>query len=123
MKITLLLLTLQFTAVVLLAQSPTPAIDEKPPLASGIKDLRDSRFYLVSLANSKFDQSDLSKTTFRSIDFSDVSITSANLTGAIITSSNLSNAQVSRCNLSGMKIDGVLVTDLQKAYAKAKKKQ
>jgi uncharacterized protein YjbI with pentapeptide repeats len=123
MKFTPVLLTLQFTTAILLAQSPTEPVAGKATFAGGLQsDLSGARFHLVSLAKAQFGESDLSKTTFRSIDFSDVTITSAKLAGGVITNCDLSNAQISKSNLSGMKIDGVLVTDLLKAYAEAKKK-
>ena len=61
MKLTLSILTLQFTAVILFAQSPSPS-------TTGLQtDLSGSRLHLVSLANARFDESDLSKTAFRSV--------------------------------------------------------
>jgi uncharacterized protein YjbI with pentapeptide repeats len=124
MKLTPVLLTLQLTAAILLAQSSPQTGDKKWTFAGGLQtDLSGSHFHLVSLANAQFGECDLSKTTFRSIKLGGASITSTDLTGAVIRSCNLSNAEISASNLSGMKIDGVLVTDLQKAYAEAKKKR
>jgi uncharacterized protein YjbI with pentapeptide repeats len=125
MKFASMLMILQFTNVLLPAQSPTPLVDRQVTFGkSGLQtDLSNSRFHLVDFANSEFGESDLSKTKFRSVDFKDVSITSANLEGAVITSCNLSNAQISSCDLSGAKLDGVLVSDLQKAYSASKNKR
>ena len=99
-KIALTLTTV--AASVLLAQSSAPPQT----------DLSGPRLQQITLAKAHFESSDLSNTTFRSI----------NLTGATLTSCNLSGAEISASNLFGMKIDGVSVTDLQKAYQDAKRK-
>jgi uncharacterized protein YjbI with pentapeptide repeats len=113
MKTKSLCLLLVLTGTILLAQSPTQSPVWRAELASGLEtNLSGTRFHRVSLMKAHFAQSDLSKTTFQSVNFSGVAITSSDLTGA----------EISSCNLSGMKIDGVLVTDLQRAYAEAKKK-
>jgi uncharacterized protein YjbI with pentapeptide repeats len=75
-------------------------------------DLSGSRFQQVTLTNTQFLESDLQRTSFKSV----------NLTGARITSANLSDVEISYAKLDGMKIDGVLVTELQKAYQNAKRK-
>lgn len=40
------------------------------------------------------------------------------LHGSTITNCNLENLVIEDCNMSGMKINGILLQDLQKAYAK-----
>ena len=75
-------------------------------------DLTGSHFQQVKLTNARFEESDLAKASF----------TSVNLSGARITSANLSDVEISYAKVDGMKIDGVLVTDLQRVYQVAKRK-
>jgi uncharacterized protein YjbI with pentapeptide repeats len=104
MKITSILIgILLAAAAVVLAQALSP---------NKGTDLTGSHFQQVNLTNARFEESDLTKASF----------TSVNLSGARITSANLSDVQISYAKLDGMKINGVLVTDLQKAYEAAKKK-
>jgi uncharacterized protein YjbI with pentapeptide repeats len=98
MKITSILVGIVLaTAAFVLAQAVSP---------NKGADLSGSRFQQVTLANARFEESDLTKASF----------TSVNLSGARITSANLSDVQISYAKLDGMKIDGVLVTDMLKAY-------
>ncbi|RUT44410.1 GNAT family N-acetyltransferase [Paenibacillus anaericanus] len=98
--------------------------------------MQDSDFYDVNLANSSYSNSNMSCQKFRNINLSGSHITNANmshsifgdsnmrkveichvsLAGAYIHDSNLHNLSVNNCNIEGMKIDGVLVSDLIKAY-------
>lgn len=69
-------------------------------------DLTESRFSQAKLPKSRFDDVNMQATTFTNINLRDAHFDDVNLTNAAITDANL----------SGMTINGLLVTDLLRAY-------
>ncbi len=53
---------------------------------------------------------------FEDCNLTGTEITDCNLTGTKITDCNFTDVEIEDCNLSGMKINGILVDDLLKAY-------
>jgi hypothetical protein len=103
-----------------------------------------SRFHDVDLSGAEFDDINMAGTRFHNINFSDISISAVQMGGAVFrhvglppatagkqrplrfeecdlnaTSferCDLSNVAVRDCDVSGMKINGIAVEDLLKAY-------
>ncbi|MFZ6758414.1 pentapeptide repeat-containing protein [Undibacterium sp. Ji50W] len=76
------------------------------------KLLQGRNFHNVDLANSNFDQVQLRASSFHSVDmeacrFRDISFV---------------NVTMEACDFTGMRIDGVLVSDMLQAYEESKKK-
>jgi uncharacterized protein YjbI with pentapeptide repeats len=69
-------------------------------------DLTESRFTDVKLTKSSFDDVNLQGSSFTNI----------NLGGARLVDVNLAGVTVERANLTGLQIDGILVTDMIRAY-------
>lgn len=69
-------------------------------------NLSGSQFTDVSLQAAKFTDINLSKATFTDINF----------TGAKFSNLNLTDVEIEACETQGMKIRGVLVSDLFAAY-------
>jgi DNA-binding MarR family transcriptional regulator len=69
-------------------------------------DLTESRFSQAKLPKSRFDDVNMQATTFTNINLRDAHFDDVNLTNAAITDANL----------TGMTINGILVTDLLRAY-------
>lgn len=70
------------------------------------RKLTDSTFTNVCLGNAVFDDVNLSKARFHNI----------NMSGTTFDDINFSGAQITNANYEGMTIDGILVTELLKAY-------
>ncbi len=69
-------------------------------------DLTDSRFSGAKLMNAQFDDVNLQGVRF----------TNANLAGARFRDVNLASATIEDANLTGLSINGILVTDLMRAF-------
>ena len=110
-------------------------------------NLEGVRFQNANLGHAKFQDVNLAGATFHDINFSDVVFSMAQLGGtvfkqlglppgsaakqrgitfdqadmndSVFSDCNLQNARLEKCNTTGMTIDGVLVSDLLAAYAKA----
>ncbi len=67
-------------------------------------------FNNINLMGSSYENINLSKSTFNDI----------NISGATFTNLNMANVEISDANLEGMKINGVLVTELLAGYEKNK---
>jgi uncharacterized protein YjbI with pentapeptide repeats len=108
-------------------------------------DLAGSRFHDVNLADAVFDDVNMRGVTFQNIDMSDITVRgvhmggarfsciglppgaegrqrpmgfeAADLNGTIFSKCDMSGVCIENCCTEGMTIDGVLVTDLQAAYA------
>jgi catechol 2,3-dioxygenase-like lactoylglutathione lyase family enzyme len=80
------------------------------------RNLRGSSFAKVRLADATFHDVDLSAAAFGNVNASAATFENANLREARFTNVDLSNVEISRARLAGMRIDGILVTDLIAAY-------
>jgi hypothetical protein len=85
-----------------------PAEPKSDPIHADNANLPHSIFTNVNLGQSKFDDVNLSGTKFNNINFS----------GTTIRDANLSEVSIEDANYTGMKIDGILVTDLLRLYHK-----
>ncbi len=70
------------------------------------------------LSQSSFDDVDLSATVFLNVNLRGSKMDDVNLAGSTITNANCRDLSISDSALDGMTIDGILVTDLLKAYNK-----
>jgi uncharacterized protein YjbI with pentapeptide repeats len=86
---------------------PTVEIkDTRKTLSVQNAEITESRFSNAKLVNSCFDDVNLQQTTF----------TNANLTGTTFDDVNLTKVVIKNANLIGMIINGVVVSDLFRAY-------
>ncbi len=69
-----------------------------------------------NLAKSVFDDVNLQGASFNNINLSKSTFTDVNLSGAKFSNLNLSKVEIDACETTGMKIRGVLVSDLFEAY-------
>jgi uncharacterized protein YjbI with pentapeptide repeats len=69
-------------------------------------NLLGSKFHDVKLSQATFDDVNLSSSTFNNVNLSRIRVTDA----------NLSHADISESCVEGMRINGILVTDLLAAY-------
>jgi len=88
-------------------------------------DLSNSRFWAVmengtfrdsNLRKAVFDDVNLEQSTFENVNLSRSQYNNVNLSDASFANLNLSNTEVRDAKLDGMKINGVLVTDLFDAW-------
>jgi len=81
-------------------------------------DLRGSQFENVKLSNAVFIDVDLSASTFEGVKASSARFTDVDLSKAFFANVDLQFGEISNCRLAGLRIDGILVTDLFAAYRK-----
>jgi len=90
-------------------------------------DLSNSRFWAVikgarftdsNLDSCKFDDVNLSGSVYENVNLSNATFNNINFSGVTLSNLNLSNTEITDANLDGMKINGVLVTDLLDNYDK-----
>ncbi|MBM7068539.1 pentapeptide repeat-containing protein [Actibacterium sp. 188UL27-1] len=91
-------------------------------------NLEDARFYAVltkakftdtNLQDVDFDDVNLANGRFNNVDLSGAAITNANLSKLTVRGATLAHADIQDADLTGMRINGVLVTDLFHAYEKS----
>ena len=110
-------------------------------------DLSGSRFVDVNLAGAEFDNVNLSGAKINNVNLSDIVVTcvqvggasfrwvglppgaegqqrgvhfeETTLCGSTFRKADLTNVAIQECNLEGMRIDGLLVTDLIESYRKS----
>lgn len=91
-------------------------------------NLTEARFYAVlaratftdtDLGDAVFDDVNLSGATLNNVNLSEIAVTDANLSNATFAGVSLVNASIKDADLTGMRINGVLVTDLLAAYERA----
>lgn len=78
--------------------------------------IEDSRFINVGMARVEFDNVDLTDATFNNTNMSRVSFHGINFDSATFKAVGLTNVTIDDCALEGMKIGGILVTDMMDAY-------
>jgi uncharacterized protein YjbI with pentapeptide repeats len=78
----------------------------------------DSKFLNVGMARVEFDNVNLSDASFNNINMSRVSFHGINFDGAKFTAVGFTNVTIDDCELAGLKIRGILVTDMMDAYNK-----
>lgn len=90
-------------------------------------DLSDSKFWAVieraqftdsNLAACKFDDVNLSGSTYENVNLSNSTFNNINFSNVSLSNLNLSNTEITDANLDGMKINGVLVTEMLDIYEK-----
>lgn len=82
-------------------------------------NLANARFYAV-LTRATFTDTNLAEARFNDVNLASAIFDDVNLAGIVVTNANLSNASISDANLTGMRINGILVTDLLDAYARSR---
>jgi len=70
----------------------------------------------ANLARSEFNDVNLQEATFTNVNLSKAAFTDINFTGAKFSNLNLTNVEIEACETAGMKLRGVLVSDLFEAY-------
>lgn len=101
---------------------------ERADMSAAIFDsvnLANAQFYAV-LTNAKFTDTNLSeavfydvslkKARFNNVNLAEATITNANLSNLSITDVTLAHTDIQNADLTGMRINGILVTDLFQAY-------
>ena len=90
-------------------------------------NLTEARFYAVltralftdtDLADAVFDDVNLSRATFNNVNLADIKVTNANLANARFDNVSLANASIDNADLTGMRINGILVSDLLATHAR-----
>jgi uncharacterized protein YjbI with pentapeptide repeats len=81
----------------------------KEPLEVTVSKLSGSSFVDVNMSGASFEDVNMSNCRMHDI----------NLTGLTISDANLTDATISQAKFSGMKIDGILVTELLRVYRTA----
>lgn len=83
-------------------------------------EIRDTAERLIvgnaNISGSTFDDVNLSDAVFTNVNLSRTSLTDINLRAAAFREVNLRDVDIQDCALEGMRVDGVLVTDLLAAY-------
>lgn len=77
---------------------------------------RPLRFENCDLQGSGITNCNLSKVSINDCNLSKVNISDCNLSSLDLNDCNLADVSISDCNTKGMKINGILVDDLLKAY-------
>ena len=70
----------------------------------------------ADLARSEFDDVNLQDARFKNVNLSNATFTDTNFRGANFKNLNLTNVEIEACDTTGMKIRGVLVSDLFNEY-------
>jgi uncharacterized protein YjbI with pentapeptide repeats len=70
----------------------------------------------ANLASSVFDDVNLQAASFTNVNLSKAQFTDINFSGAKLSNLNLTDVDIEACETKGMKIRGVLVSDLFLAY-------
>ena len=70
----------------------------------------------ANLSRSEFDDVNLQEATFTNVNLSKATFTDINFSGAKFSNLNLTDVEIEACETKGMKIRGVLVSDLFEAY-------
>jgi uncharacterized protein YjbI with pentapeptide repeats len=92
-------------------------------------NLSGARFYAVmtnakfkdtNLSGADFEDVSLASARFHDVNISGATITNANLSGLTIRGATLADAKIEDADLTGMRINGVLVSDLFDAYEQSK---
>ena len=82
-------------------------------------DLGGSAFDDVAMARSRMSNADLSMLSLRNANVRGAVFEDVDLTGASFRNTRLADVELADCCVDGMRIDGVLVTELLKAYEAA----
>lgn len=70
----------------------------------------------ANLSRSEFDDVNLQEASFTNVNLSMATFTDINFSGARLSNLNLTNVEIEACETTGMKIRGILVSDLFEAY-------
>ncbi len=81
--------------------------------------LRKAEFKDCNMESAIFDDVNLSGSSYENINLSGTTFNNINMSGVSFSNLNMANVDISNANMDGMKINGVLVTDLFDAYEKA----
>lgn len=88
------------------------------PLKMSQRDLSGSRFTNVRLSNAAFTNVDLSGSSLENVRGHSMAFSNADLRETTFQDTDLTSAGISNSRLTGMRIEGILVTDLIAAYRK-----
>ncbi len=78
--------------------------------------LKRAKFIDCNLESCIFNDVNLSDSSYENINFSQSTFNNMNMSGVTFSNLNLTNAEIRDANMEGMKINGVLVSDLFNAY-------
>jgi uncharacterized protein YjbI with pentapeptide repeats len=99
--------------------SPTLVSTAYPQAPMNIRDLKDSLLVTnADLSRSSFNDVSLHEAKFTDVNLSRTIFADINLSDATFKDVNLSNVEIDNCDLTGMKIQGVLVSELIRAYGR-----
>ena len=76
----------------------------------------DAAHFFAVLTNATFGDTNLAGASFDDVNLSGAAFANVNLSGARIENANLADADIRNANYAGMRIEGVLVTELLEAY-------
>ncbi len=74
--------------------------------------LKNARFSDSNLESSTFDDVNLSNSTYENVNLGDSIFHNINLSGVSFSNLDMSNTEINNANIEGLKIHGILVTDL-----------
>jgi uncharacterized protein YjbI with pentapeptide repeats len=96
---------------------PLPIGIKKPDTIMHIKDTKDKLHVTnANLSGSEFADVNLQSARFLDVNLSGAQFSDVNLSGAKFSDINLSDVKIENCDYTGMRIQGILVSDLLKAY-------
>jgi uncharacterized protein YjbI with pentapeptide repeats len=78
--------------------------------------INSSKFDAISLAEASFKDVNLKLANFTDVNLTGSSFSDVSLAGATFNNVDLSNAVITDANLDGMRINGILVTELLRVY-------
>ena len=78
----------------------------------------DGAHFFAVLTNATFSDTNLAGASFDDVNLAGATFTNVNLSGARIENANLSNVDIRYANYEGMRIEGVLVTELLEAHGR-----
>ena len=78
----------------------------------------DGAHFFAVLTNATFGDTNLAGAAFDDVNLAGASFSNVNLSGARIENANLSDVDVRNANYAGMRIEGVLVTELLEAHGR-----
>jgi catechol 2,3-dioxygenase-like lactoylglutathione lyase family enzyme len=104
--------------LIVFGQALDPVTDAPPERALTIthRGARSSHFEKANLAGSTFTDVNLGASTFNDVRLSQASFHNVSLAEAVFSDVDFGAVDISQSRVAGMRIDGVLVTDLLAAY-------
>ena len=100
-----------------LARLGPPPFAGKNTFSMNIRDTKETLLVTnADLSRSSFTDVNLHEARFADVNLSKAQFADINLSGSKFSGGNLSRVEIDDCNVTGMRIQGVLVSDLLEAY-------